>query len=70
MTTMVKMQTLPDCDFCGKTAGYDAKTVMGPWAYMCQSCFDLNGAGSLGLGWGQRLVLENAEKSEKTARRG
>jgi hypothetical protein len=49
---------MPQCDFnCGETARYDAATVMGPWAYMCQSCFELNGTGKLGLGLGQRLEL-------------
>ncbi len=57
MTTTATVVELPTCDFCGKTAAYDAATQMGPWAYMCQSCFDVNGTGELGLGKGQRLVL-------------
>lgn len=30
----------PRCDFCGRLAVYDAKTIMGPWAYVCQKHFD------------------------------
>jgi hypothetical protein len=45
------------CDFCGETAEYDARTIFGPWANMCQECFDGKGIGQLGTGFGQRLVL-------------
>jgi hypothetical protein len=56
--TIAEVTELPDCDFgCGETARYDAQTKMGPWAFMCQSCFDLNGPGKLGLGIGQKLQL-------------
>jgi hypothetical protein len=49
---------LPLCDFqCGETALYDAKTVQGPWGYMCQSCFDKYSAGRLGTGFGQKLEV-------------
>ena len=62
MSTIVKMETLPTCDFgCGKTADYDGMTEMGPWAYMCQSCFDVNGLGELGVGKGQRLVKDGED---------
>lgn len=55
---------LPWCDICTtwrkpidpeRRAIYDGKTTKGPWAYMCQECFDKFGVG-LGLGVGQRLV--------------
>ena len=23
------------CNICGETAGFDSKTSMGPWAYLC-----------------------------------
>lgn len=56
--TVAELAALPQCDFgCGETARYDAATLMGPWAYMCQSCFELNSTGQLGLGKGQRLEL-------------
>lgn len=28
------------CDFCSKPALYDAMSVMGPWAYMCEDHFE------------------------------
>lgn len=37
---------------------YDGKTLMGPWAYMCQSCFGRYGVG-LGLGKGQLLIVRD-----------
>lgn len=51
------MKDYPDCQLCdNEKARYDGKTVMGPWAYMCPTCFRMFGVG-LGLGRGQRLVL-------------
>ena len=56
---------LPQCNFCEEqgyevTARYDAKTVQGPWAYMCGAHFIVFGTG-LGLGIGQRLILKGEE---------
>ena len=45
------------CDYCKKTAHYDAKTDLGCWAYMCHHCFNNHGIG-LGLGLGQKLIYE------------
>lgn len=62
MSTEVTMITIPPCDFTHDPATprvpaeYDAKTVMGPWAYMCQAHFDKYGPGRLGTGYGQRLI--------------
>lgn len=28
------------CDFCKKPATYDTKTVLGPWAYVCDEHFE------------------------------
>lgn len=57
MSTEVKVSSLPVCDVCGAgEAQYDGKTVYGPWAYMCESCFVKLGSG-LGTGRGQRLVV-------------
>lgn len=28
------------CDFCKKPARYDAKSLMGPWAFMCEEHFE------------------------------
>ena len=46
------------CDFCKEVAVYDGKTRMGPWAFMCEYHFMMNGIG-LGLGKGQRLSEVN-----------
>jgi hypothetical protein len=52
-----KVTELHKCDICKNIdAQYDAKTIHGPWGYLCQSCFDQIGLG-LGLGLGQKLVL-------------
>jgi hypothetical protein len=53
--TEVKVLYIPKCDLCGDMAVYDGKTKYGPWAYMCECCFQTAGKG-LGLGKGQRLV--------------
>lgn len=62
MTTheSVEVPVLPRCDFNTDhpAAVVDGKTKMGPWAYMCEGCFQSHGVG-LGLGKGQRLVLKN-----------
>jgi len=46
------------CDFCridvrSLPVFYDAKTVYGPWAVMCQDCILEHGTGKLGIGYGQ-----------------
>jgi len=56
MSKQVEVVALPNCDFCGEVANYDARTKIGPWANMCQHCFENFGVG-LWLGAGQRLVL-------------
>jgi hypothetical protein len=58
--TEVTVPAIPDCDFKhdpAVPAGYDGKTVMGPWANMCEDHFQRFGTG-LGLGHGQKLVLK------------
>lgn len=60
MTEWVLVPKLPDCDICGKEAGYDAKTQYGPWAYLCERHWLLFGI-RLGTGFGQKLVLEPLE---------
>lgn len=55
------------CDCCSDPFGsvmYDGRTVQGPWANMCETCFKRFGVG-LGIGRGQRYVLVNG-KWEKT----
>jgi len=43
------------CDLCSRPLSdkaYDGRTIHGPWAWMCPTCFTANGTG-LGLGYGQ-----------------
>lgn len=47
------------CDLCKediKDVFYDAKTKMGPWANMCNECYNQYGVG-LGMGKGQKYLL-------------
>lgn len=62
--TVAKVAKLPSCDFCkmnGKNnvpATYDGATKQGPWAHMCVTHYTLYGLDRLGVGLGQRLVVE------------
>lgn len=62
MSTEVRVTAIPNCDICKHTwnaitpAAYDGATRMGPWANMCEDCFQCHGVG-LGTGRGQRLKL-------------
>ena len=38
-----------DCDVCGKPATVDTKTVLGPWAYLCDEHNKAIGCGSASL---------------------
>lgn len=51
------------CDLCSQKATHDGKTRMGPWAFMCGSCFKTYGIG-LGLGKGQILACVRCEKND------
>ena len=57
--TWVVVDKIPNCNMCKEiTPAYvDGATVMGPWANMCEPCFDMYGVG-LGLGKGQRLLTD------------
>lgn len=57
-----KISKIPKCDFCKEEAKFDAKTVFGPWAYLCERCFGKYGIG-LGLGLGQ--VLQKRDEGAK-----
>lgn len=59
----------PICDVpgCEEPAEYDAKTRRGPWGYFCQTHFDQFGC-RLGLGMGQKLVLESPEPQSRKDR--
>lgn len=71
MGTEVKVAVLPLCDLCQfkgvkpvPKAEYDAKTKSGPWANLCEACFERYTWGVLGTGKGQRLVLEEDPDAE------
>lgn len=53
-----------NCDICRGLIGkafIDGKTVMGPWANMCESCHALHGVG-LGTGRGQKFCAKTRDK--------
>lgn len=54
---------LPECDICiaegeaiPNRARYDARTIHGPWANVCEHHFDTDTTGQLGYGYAQYLV--------------
>jgi hypothetical protein len=51
------------CDVCGDLARYDARTVQGQWANLCQAHFVALTLGRLGTGYGQRLVYADGSDS-------
>ena len=59
--TWTVLSEIPNCDMCKQDppakAYADGKTSMGPWGYMCRSCFGMYGIG-LGVGKGQELLTE------------
>lgn len=71
MSDSVQVSVLPTCDIHRITlegevpALYDAKTLAGPWASLCQACFDRYGIG-LGTGLGQRYLLRPTPPSTRT----
>lgn len=70
MSTGVFVAKLPNCDLCAeegvtKPAHFDAKTVMGPWAYLCDDHWLSHSVGALGTGLGQELMLVASEHVER-----
>jgi hypothetical protein len=65
----VEVATLPKCDIHamlhdGKPApdaAYDGKTMLGPWANMCEEHWKTYGPGRTGTGMGQRLILREVK---------
>lgn len=55
---VVEMAEMPVCNFCGSTAAWDAPTIYGPWAYLCDECEQRyrHHPGMTGVGIGQRLI--------------
>ena len=56
MSNIAFVEKLPRRDLCGEEAHFDARTVSGPWAYLCDLCFGQYGVG-LGTGLGQMLKV-------------
>ena len=73
--TVAYVATMPMCDICKVNgdptvpAQYDGKTKSGPWANMCLTHFTLHGVG-LGVGMGQKLMLEENTYRENPMRQG
>ena len=62
---IARVSELPECDFCIEVtpATYDARIHTGQWAHMCERHFVMLEC-KLGLGKGQKLVLEFLEQVE------
>ena len=59
MATTALVTAFLQCDIgCGGVAQYDAATKFGPWAYLCEICFEEYTTGQLGTGFGQRLQID------------
>lgn len=54
--TVAEIHERPDCDICGLSAMYDARTKKG-WGYLCGLCFSEQGC-QLGEGKGQQLIIK------------
>jgi len=73
--TVAVVATMPMCDICKLNgddtvpAQYDGATKSGSWANMCVTHFTLHGVG-LGVGKGQKLVLEADTYRENPMRQG
>jgi len=63
--TEVTVSKRPPCDLCGEPAHYDSRTRQGSWAYLCEAHWRRLGLGTLGTGFGQRLVLESEVSTDK-----
>ncbi len=60
--TMVTVTEERTCNICHTRAAYDARTEFGPWAFLCDAHYEKIGTG-IGVGIGQRIVIEPIEKS-------
>lgn len=57
---VVVVSEIPTCDMCGQCeADWDAPTIYGAWANLCDRCNHLYARypGQTGVGIGQRLIL-------------
>ncbi len=52
------------CDFCTNKliadVLYDARTIYGPWAVMCQEHYKTFSLGKLGTGYGQKYIKQSS----------
>lgn len=49
------LNKIPQCQFCGTDAAYDAKTNFGPWAYVCEAHYKSHCVQHPGLGFRLKL---------------
>lgn len=48
---------MSNCDICkAEEAKYDARTIWGPWAYVCEGCFQQYTVKKIGLGFATKLT--------------
>jgi hypothetical protein len=64
--TILKVHKIPKCDIClshgvEKDAVYEAKTTFGPWAFLCEECFNEVGI-SLNMGLGRRIISKRKDE--------
>jgi len=57
---------IPNCDFCGAPAKYDAPTKLGSWAYLCPLCFELYRGPNADAGF--ELVEKTTNEKQAKAR--
>lgn len=68
MGTTAIVVELPDCQLPHAEpvkAAYDAKTLHGPWAYVCEDHFHTDTSGQLGTGKGQKLYVAGTDHPER-----
>ncbi len=63
--TWVFVMEFPACDFCSEAAHYDARTIRGQWANMCDLHWHVNTHMQLGTGFGQELILITESRAKK-----
>jgi hypothetical protein len=69
--TVLRLHKIPKCDIClsygsEREAVYEAKTSFGPWAFLCEKCFDEVGI-SLKMALGRKVILiKEVEKKNDT----
>jgi hypothetical protein len=69
MSKVVYLDAAVKCNICAvNDAGWDSPTASGPWAYLCDDCFDSHAArGAFGLA-NELVVGDKPEMSVKERR--